>query len=820
MAITVAMRTQVAQLYVSLFGRAPDGEGLGFWVGQLDAGQTLAQVAQSMYSVTAARTYYPAYATNEEIVATFYQNVLGRAVGTDTEGQAFWVAKMNAAGATKGSVITEILNTVANYTGTDAAGVASKALFNNKVSVAQYYGEQNGSIAGATNALSGVTSDVATVATAKAAAAASTSTAAATGSSFTLTTGVDNFTGTAGNDTFVGDWGSTTVQASDQVNGGAGIDTLKVYGALGTLPLSLTSVEVVDLVNPGTTSITDTAVGLNASVKTLKIEQVPAVASSITTTSLSGVTLDLATALGAGASAVTWAGNATDTAQTLTLSGYQGATGATAAALSTTGAAVTTMNVNSGTAKNVVSTLTLPATATTVNIVADTALSASTSLAATAAKTVNISGAGAVTIAGSDFAATVAVNASTATGAVAYTAEAAGSTLTFTGGAGNDSVTFAAGTLTTADVLVGGAGTDTLVINDTALTTVANLAAVNAVTGFENIKLATTAATLDVSLLAAAYTGIQVGTGNLSETFTNAASTNAFTIVNAGNTGTVSIANKVGELSTSVTLDAGTATSAQTLANLTISGPSTINLVSTGTGTGGANTITALANPDNSVINVSGAKALTITGAIAGTAVGSKVDASTLTGALTVVGSGQNDILIGGAGNDVINGGAGKDTITGGAGNDTITIADAGQADVITLGAGSDIVAISGTATTMFARSSGTTDIVSITDFVAGTDKISLQDTSTAFTSITLATGQTIATAADLTAVFGGITAIAASADNGALSGAVITVSAGAAAGTYLYVNDTTAGVSNSADLLVKLTGLTGTLTAADFTFA
>jgi hypothetical protein len=28
MAITVAMRTQVSQLYVSLFGRAPDGEGL------------------------------------------------------------------------------------------------------------------------------------------------------------------------------------------------------------------------------------------------------------------------------------------------------------------------------------------------------------------------------------------------------------------------------------------------------------------------------------------------------------------------------------------------------------------------------------------------------------------------------------------------------------------------------------------------------------------------------------------------------------------------------------------------------------------------
>ena len=57
MAITVAMRTQVSQLYVSLFGRAPDGEGLGFWVAALAGGMTMAQIychAQKMRSMCCA----------------------------------------------------------------------------------------------------------------------------------------------------------------------------------------------------------------------------------------------------------------------------------------------------------------------------------------------------------------------------------------------------------------------------------------------------------------------------------------------------------------------------------------------------------------------------------------------------------------------------------------------------------------------------------------------------------------------------------------------------------------------------------------------
>lgn len=161
MAITVEMRTQVSQLYVALFGRAPDGEGLGYWVGQLNAGKTMADVANTMYATAPARAYFPSFMTNGEIISSFYVNVLGRAA--DAEGLAFWTAKLNAAGATPGSVINEMVNTVANYTGSDPAGLESQALFNNKVNVAQWYGEKNGNIESSSTILAGVTKDPASV---------------------------------------------------------------------------------------------------------------------------------------------------------------------------------------------------------------------------------------------------------------------------------------------------------------------------------------------------------------------------------------------------------------------------------------------------------------------------------------------------------------------------------------------------------------------------------------------------------------------------------------------------------------------------------
>ena len=186
MAITTQMRTDVTGLYVSLFGRAPESGGLGYWVSQLDAGKTLAQVAQDMYNVDAARVMYPAFATNQEIVGKFYSNVLGRTA--DADGLAYWTGKLNA-GETKGQLITEMITAVKSYSGSDTAALASQALFNNKVTVGLFFAVDFGSndIPLAGTALSLVTADPASVAAAQAAISGT----GGNGATFTLTNGTD-----------------------------------------------------------------------------------------------------------------------------------------------------------------------------------------------------------------------------------------------------------------------------------------------------------------------------------------------------------------------------------------------------------------------------------------------------------------------------------------------------------------------------------------------------------------------------------------------------------------------------------------------------
>ena len=258
--ITVAMRTEISQLYVSLFGRAPDSDGLGFWVSSYAGGNTIAKIAQSMYETTPARTYYPLYATPSEVVTTFYSNVLGRA--PDAEGLAFWVNEFNNA-ATPGTFFAKLVSNVVNYSGTDADGLSSQSLFNNKVTVAQFYGENGGTIAGATSALSGVTAVASTVDTAKAA-ILNPAAAVVAGQTFTLTTSVDAVSGGAGDDTISGLLGTTpSFSVGDNIVGGAGTDTLNLIAAQHTANgmVSLDAVENVNVRLIGTAAET---VELNA----------------------------------------------------------------------------------------------------------------------------------------------------------------------------------------------------------------------------------------------------------------------------------------------------------------------------------------------------------------------------------------------------------------------------------------------------------------------------------------------------------------------------------------------------------------------------
>jgi hypothetical protein len=156
-------------------------------------------------------------------------------------------------------------------------------------------------------------------------------------------------------------------------------------------------------------------------------------------------------------------------------------------------------------------------------------------------------------------------------------------------------------------------------------------------------------------------------------------------------------------------------------------------------------------------------------------------------------GNAGNNNITGNSGNNQINGGAGIDTLTGGLGADTFVF-QFGQSTIST----SD----------------------RITDFAINTDKIDLLtqggSAMSAPSSFSRAADSTATTLDNLVnQVF--TDANGATTGNQGLginSAALVQVTTGAIAGTYLIINDSAAGFQSSNDLLINITGFTGTLPA------
>ena len=156
-------------------------------------------------------------------------------------------------------------------------------------------------------------------------------------------------------------------------------------------------------------------------------------------------------------------------------------------------------------------------------------------------------------------------------------------------------------------------------------------------------------------------------------------------------------------------------------------------------------------------------------------------------------GNAGNNNITGNSGNNQINGGAGIDTLTGGLGAD-IFIFQFGQSTIST----SD----------------------HITDFAINSDKIDLLtqtgNAMSAPSSFSRAADSTVTTLDNLiNQVFTDANgAITGNQGLGVNSAALVQVTTGAIAGTYLVINDSTAGFQSSNDLLINITGFTGALPA------
>jgi ELWxxDGT repeat protein len=258
-----------------------------------------------------------------------------------------------------------------------------------------------------------------------------------------------------------------------------------------------------------------------------------------------------------------------------------------------------------------------------------------------------------------------------------------------------------------------------------------------------------------------------------------------------------------------------TATATGTINNddfIGTSGPDTL------VGTSGADAMTGLAGNDTYTVNDAGD--LVIEALNQGT---DTVQASifytlpnnvenlllTGTGNLNGTGNGLNNQITGNSGNNNLNGAAGNDSLNGAAGNDTLNGA-AGR-DTLTGGTGTDIFIF------RFGQSTAAA-LDRVTDFAIGTDKIDLLSQAGAAINAPLAfTRATDSTTTNTNTIVTNVftDANGATAGNQALgTNSAVLVRVANTTTTYLIINDGTAGFQSANDLVINLTGLTGTLPA------
>jgi YD repeat-containing protein len=134
-----ASQTTVAQLYTLLFNRAPDADGLAYWSGQLDArGGDAAAVLDDMMTAGGLASL-----SNAALIHAIYSGALGR-TAPDAAGEAYWTGQLNNAGQpgsppSRAAALLTLLHAVADYSGIDAAGLAARGVFNNKVAAGLVY---------------------------------------------------------------------------------------------------------------------------------------------------------------------------------------------------------------------------------------------------------------------------------------------------------------------------------------------------------------------------------------------------------------------------------------------------------------------------------------------------------------------------------------------------------------------------------------------------------------------------------------------------------------------------------------------------------
>ena len=637
----------VIRFYQAAFGRVPDQAGLQNAENYVRAFTPSAATYQNLAAqFTQSQEFQNTYGSGNTVDAAFvqalYTNILGRQ-GSGAE----------IAGYTSGSngYTTRAQVFYAISQSNEAQSISNAAVNGFELNAAQGTATYTGTLFTAANgAPNGPTSSAST---------------------FTLTQNIDNLPGTNGNDTFIGDNTglNPSIQPGDTINGGDGIDTARLFLTGGNSSLNATSVEIIDVQAQGASVFTATNIAgattviSDRSTANLQFNDVQnnVAVKAVGTTSGLGVTFG-ADKLGGSATVavqVSDSGNAaSSTAELITLTA-QGADKISGVSIDATGtSSVALRDLAAGGVLNSLSSLT-------------------------------VTGAGKLAVVHPDatgFANLATVDASKNTGGLSIDLTGDTKGVAFTGGTGNDRVYFGATEFTAADKLIGGGGTDTVVLGEADLTTDALTSAVSATTGFTVLGSSSVGdIKIDASKFAN-FTGFDVanpigaaGAASSSVTISGLKSSGESLTLEHNVTGTVQLTVGTDSGNDAITVnvtDNLTATNTITVNKLDASQfeKATLNIsdnftVTTETDVGPNGVLTIAGKGD---VNLGTLKSI----AADATAQNLTVDASGLTGKLTVVTGAGNDVITVGTKGGVITAGLGADTVTlSGAGNDLINVA-------------------------------------------------------------------------------------------------------------------------------------------------
>jgi hypothetical protein len=271
----MATQTQInslVALYVGYFDRAPDPQGLQFWIDQIDNGRAFNTIAEDFATSPEATALYPFLTTPDvstpsTFIQSIYLNLFGRAA--EAEGLNFWTGVLQSGSVSVADFIEAIINGAVDAP-TATPPTFDKAVLDNKVTVGLDFATDAGNVANftfdaaaksaAVAAVNGVTEDPATVTDAQAATDAYLTGQVNVGQAFTLTTDTDSgaaFVGGSEDEIFSapldtaidGLVAAQSLQGSDVLDGGAGDDMLnaELNGTGATQNPTISNIEQYNL---------------------------------------------------------------------------------------------------------------------------------------------------------------------------------------------------------------------------------------------------------------------------------------------------------------------------------------------------------------------------------------------------------------------------------------------------------------------------------------------------------------------------------------------------------------------------------------------